>query len=243
MGAAFPPNPATSRPGTIRAGRRRLTTATPDQVRDTARSTHLSSVIAARHARLHRRRLAVAVAVAVALAATVHTGWRAEAARQRWGTTQTAVVAVTSLAAGDVIGLGAVTTVELPAIAVPATAVTGPAAELVGRRTTAAIAAGEVVVDQRVAPPGASATTARLDDRQRAVALSTSGPTPALNPGDLVDVVAVDGPYSARTVASAVEVVAVDPAGGSITVVVPATDVAELVAAVVTATVVPVVRR
>lgn len=243
MGALVPPGTGPGPARLRRVGRRNRAAATADDVRATARSSHLAVVIAARHARLQRRRLAVAAAVAVALAATVHTGWRAEAERQRWGPTRAAVVAVTDLPAGEVIAAGSLATVELPVAAVPASAVAGPAADVVGRRTTSAMGAGEVVVDHRLAPPGASATTARLGDGQRAVALSTTGPTPALSPGDLVDVVAVDGPYSARTVAGAAEVVAVDPSGASVTVVVSAADAAEVVAASVTATVVPVVRR
>jgi Flp pilus assembly protein CpaB len=80
-----------------------------------------------------------------------------------------------------------------------------PAAETEGRVVTEPIAAGEVVVESRLAPGGAGGTTALLPAGTRAIAVPSTLGTPPLEIGDHVDLLAT---LEARAVARDAVVVA-----------------------------------
>jgi len=159
---------------------------------------------------------AVAGAAALAAMQASAVAADAEAARDSWGRGVDVVVAARDLAAGQRVGEGDVRVESRPAAVVPGSAVDDPP---LGRVVTAAMAAGEVVVADRVAPAGLSAAAARIPDGWRAVAVPAGGlgaVTPPLVVGDRVDLLAPD------VVAEDAVVVAV--ADDAVTVAVPAAD-------------------
>lgn len=110
----------------------------------------------------------------------------AEDARAAWGRSVTVLVATRDLEAGDRLDQGSVRHEDHPAPLVPDGALT----ELPERaRVATPVLAGEVVREERLAPAGASALSARLPPGTRAVAIPVDpGTTPALEAGDLVEV-------------------------------------------------------
>jgi Flp pilus assembly protein CpaB len=117
---------------------------------------------------------------------------RADAASDRWGASRTVLVATGPLEIGRELETGDVRTAEWPAALVPPDAVTG---ESVGRVAVAAIGAGEVLVERRLAPDALRGAAALLPPGTRALAVPDIAGGLALRPGDLVDVLAVVDPF------------------------------------------------
>ena len=166
----------------------------------------------------------------VATALTV--GWvvssivaEADRARTAWGTTEIVAVAIHEIAAGEPLDSGDIDLVERPVTLIP----DGALRELpLDQVASAAIAAGEVVVEARLAPLGLTGLAAILPPASRAVAVPVDvGLAPPLVVGDRVDVLvaltpeaAGDGPPGFVVAAGAL-VVSVDE--GAVTVAVSAT--------------------
>lgn len=186
----------------------------------------------ARRARrsLALRWVAVAAAAGAVAVSARSVGAEAVAAREAWGAGVAVAVATGDLDAGEVVGAGDVRVEERPAAVVPEGALTEPP---VGRTVTAAVLAGEVLVEARVAPGGVRGVAALVPRGWLAVAVPTSSsgfgtPSPPLDVGDRVDVLAPD------PVAENALVVAVGE--DAVTIAVPARDagaVAEAVAVAV----------
>ncbi|WP_134767053.1 SAF domain-containing protein [Nocardioides sp. 1609] len=159
----------------------------------------------ARRALLRRRRplaaLLAAVAVAAGLAAT-----RAEPPPA-----VTVTVAARDLPAGEVVHERDLTTVELPADAVPA----GLAAAATGRVLAAPVSRGEPLTEVRLV--GAGMTAGRPDLVAVPVRLPDAGAVALLRVGDVVDLVAADPQAgTASTVAPDATVLAL-PAADDVT--------------------------
>lgn len=139
--------------------------------------------------------------------------------------TEPTLVAARDVPAGQVLGAEDVTVTDWPASVRPASALAGPDA-VVGRRTIAAVAAGEPISQLRVVGPSALAGTG---DGQVAVLLPQDPLAKAgmLRSGDHVDVVGLDGD-TARTLVSAAPVLTVTEESGLL-IAVPS-DTAALVA-------------
>ena len=160
------------------------------------------------------------LAIATGLAVSTVTG-RAEAAFERYGTSQRVAVAARDLVAGETIGRGDVELREVPSGLVPDGALDEIPA---GQTVRAPVYAGEVVVAARLAPLGLRGTAALLPTGARAIAVPVDAATGlALDIGDSVDVlvaldpsVAADEP--AVTVARGAVVVAVGEASVTIAV-------------------------
>ena len=182
---------------------------------------------------LRRHRLAywaVAITLVVATGFTVaSTTARAERARDAYGSTVAVLVTRTDLAAGALIEPDDVTLTELPSALVPE----GPAVAAVGRRASAALVTGEVVLESRLAPANRSAVAARLPAGTRGVAVPVRAAAPPTEVGDRVDVLASLDPVSypdrpgTRVVSTGVAVVSVDD--DATTVAVPLDDLSTVV--------------
>lgn len=164
--------------------------------------------------------LTVAIGLGAAAASLVA---RAEDVRREWGTTVEVLVARRSLAAGQPVRSRDVELVARPVALVPTSAVRSLPQGAVAR---AAVAAGEVIVAERLAPVGLRGVAAMLPAGTRAMAVPVEpGSTPPLTPGDRVEVIVALPPESAGSGApgfallSDALVVAVDEA--SVTVAVP----------------------
>ena len=135
-----------------------------------------------------RRAIVVVTAVvtAVAVSSVVRS---AEQTRSRWADTRPVAVAEHDLAPGDVVDAGAVVVRQMPTAAVA-----GAASDVVplGAVVRYPIAAGEPVIDDRLAPQGLTGVAALVPAGHRAVAVA-KGPagTPPVHPGDRVDLVAL----------------------------------------------------
>jgi len=135
-----------------------------------------------------RRAIVVVTAVvtAVAVSSVVRS---AEQTRSRWADTRPVAVAEHDLVPGDVVDAGAVVVRQMPTAAVA-----GAASDVVplGAVVRYPIAAGEPVIDDRLAPQGLTGVAALVPAGHRAVAVA-KGPagTPPVHPGDRVDLVAL----------------------------------------------------
>lgn len=135
-----------------------------------------------------RRAIVVVTAVvtAVAVGSVVRS---AEQTRSRWADTRPVAVAEHDLAPGEVVDAGAVVVRQMPIAAVA-----GAASDVVplGAVVRYPIAAGEPVIDDRLAPQGLTGVAALVPAGHRAVAVA-KGPagTPPVHPGDRVDLVAL----------------------------------------------------
>ncbi|MDY7101399.1 MAG: SAF domain-containing protein [Actinomycetota bacterium] len=170
--------------------------------------------------------LALTTAWAVARAET-----RARAAEARWEL-RTLPVAAVDLAAGVTIGPDDVRTADLPALVVPAGSV--PAAEMVGRSVRTDIAAGEVLIESRLAPTGVSGPAALLAADEVGVSVARTVTTPPLAEGDRVDVVVGRDPFGAGLTEVSVAVhgaVVLVVADDAVTLAVPARDAPAVVGA------------
>jgi Flp pilus assembly protein CpaB len=161
---------------------------------------------------------------ALTVGAALATGWLvssivadAEAVRAAWGAGETVAVARHDIEAGAPVEAGDVELVERPRALVPDDAVHDLAD---GQVASAAIAAGEVVVADRLAPLGLRGVAATLPPGARAVAIPVEpGQAPPLTVGDHVDVLvalapeaAGDGPPGFVVAAGAVVVAVEDTA-------------------------------
>lgn len=132
----------------------------------------------------------------------------AQSARARWGAGVPTVVVLADIAAGEPIGESDVEVRDLPAAARPASAMGSLPAGAVARVD---LVAGEPVVAARLAPAGASPTSARLPAGTRGIAVAYDRGLP-LWIGDRVDVLVTVDADTARptlTLARAAPVVAV----------------------------------
>lgn len=130
--------------------------------------------------------LGLAVATGLVVVSLVSS---ADAARQRWGRARPVAVATRDLAPGDVVDASVVEVRRLPEAAVtPAALAEAPSGSVVRQ----AVAAGEPLVAERLAPQGLTGVAALVPAGHRAVAIPT-GPLapPPLTIGDRVDVLAV----------------------------------------------------
>lgn len=189
--------------------------------------------------RLRRSPLAwwvVSIVLALTTAAVVDAALATGRRQQAAGATAPVQVAARSIGAGEALGPGDVTVRRLPLAALPdADRVLDP----IGRVATVDLAAGEVLLEARLAPVATSATAARLPAGSRALAVpATASTTPPLEAGDLVDVLATfdvagtaDGPEQTTaaptvTVVEGASVVAADE--DAVTVAVPAAEAPRL---------------
>jgi len=126
------------------------------------------------------------------VAATVQ---QADQARVAWGESTTVLVAARDLLAGERLDGDNTRLVEHPVPLVPDGALTARPED---GRVTAAVFAGEVLREERLAPRGASEMAARLPHGTRAVAIPVEpGTTPPLTAGDLVEVLVALPPEAA----------------------------------------------
>lgn len=130
----------------------------------------------------------------------------AAAAADRYGGLRPALVATTDLEPGAVLGPGDTELREVPAAFLPDGALSGPAD---GAVLTAAVVAGEALVEARLAPAGTSPVAALLPPGTRGVAVPTGPGALRLRVGDVVDVLATF--ETAVTVAVDAPVVDVGP--------------------------------
>ncbi len=151
-------------------------------------------------------RWAVAVVLAVCAGAlTAATVSRAEAARAAYGETALVPVATADLSVGDTVGAGDVATRPLPVGLVPEGAATDP----VGRVVTEPVAAGEVLLERRLAGSG-TGVSALLGPGRRAVAVPLEAAPGGVIVGDRVDL------YSPATATTSSELAAAARGGGGV---------------------------
>lgn len=193
----------------------------PTLPRPASAPRHLPSLRRVRR-RLGSRRWWVLAALAALLAGATVARLTNEAAAQaaRWGAGRQVMVATRSLDAGAEIGPGDVELVERPTAMVPAT----PAEDPLGRRLSHPVLAGEVVVEERLAPAGSGAVAARLPAATVGLAVPHDGRGLRLAVGDHVDVLATFEPEAAGSadptfpVARAAQVVDVTDEGVTVAV-------------------------
>jgi Flp pilus assembly protein CpaB len=140
-------------------------------------------------ARTAVRRVLVAVIAAATGLIVMATVQAAERAGERWGATRSVAVALRDLDVGETVDQMAVELRNLPAAAVSAAALT----ELpVGAVVRQPVAAGEPLVEERIAPHGLTGVAALVPAGTRAVAVPV-GPAgiPPVAVGDQVDVLAL----------------------------------------------------
>lgn len=185
-----------------------------------------------RYRRLLRRPIPFWLAALALTALTVSTVSRvsgaAAAERDRWGERRPVVVARHDLEPGD--ALRDVEVRMLPAALVPHGALRGADGQVV----TAWIGAGEVVLSERVAPGGLSATAARLPPGTRGVAVPQGVAPLPVEVGDRVDVIATLDTTSVMVSTGATVIAVGDDA---VTVAVDRVDAARVAFAVATAAV------
>jgi Flp pilus assembly protein CpaB len=137
-----------------------------------------------------RRRVWGWVAAALVAMVVVSTLDRAEHDRAAWGRSVDVVVARHDLEAGQSIVAGNAVVQRWPAALVA----DGALEEVPnGRRLAAPVRAGELLVDDRLAPPDAGPTGATLDVDEMVVSVPLGSPPAAPVPGDHVDIYAPTG--------------------------------------------------
>jgi Flp pilus assembly protein CpaB len=145
----------------------------------------------------------------------------AQAQAARFGQVRSVYVTTAPVDAGQVLADGDVERRSLPTALLPEAAV---ATDPVGRAALVPLLAGEVVVDERLAPTGLRGAAALVPAGARALAVPAGGAPVGV--GDRVDLIAtfdtVDDP--SFTVAEGAIVVAVDADAESVTVAVAADD-------------------
>ena len=151
---------------------------------------------------LHRRRTrwTITAICAVALSiASMNTIGAAQRARSRWGDTTAVAIAARSIAPGEVIGAGDIELVDRPNAVIPDGAVTDDA---IGRTAIAAIPAGEMLLDLRLAPAGRDGVGALAPVGSLGFAVPIDTTTPPLAVGDRVDVFAPSATAAKATTAT-----------------------------------------
>lgn len=184
----------------------------------------LSPVRLGLHLRRHPRLWWLAVAACALTAGTITSslGRRAEQAQAAWGDTAPVLVVSRNLAPGAPVGLDDVEVVDRPIATIPHTALHALPR---GAVTLAAVFAGEVLVEGRLAPSGLHGVAAMLPAGTRAVAIPRDPATaPPLAVGDRVDVLVALPPEAAGNgppgfaLAAGAMVVAVDEAAVTVAV-------------------------
>lgn len=167
----------------------------------------------------------------------------ARAAAARWGRPVSVVVTARPIAVGRRLRPGDLRVARFPAPLVP------PGSShrldpLVGRVVAAPMGAGEPVLSVRLAHRARTTTQVTIGAGRRAVTLAAEAATPALGPGDVVDLVAArgpaDGPGPEGVVAAAAVVLRADDR--RITVTVRSTEVRAVARAIVSGPVLLVLR-
>jgi Flp pilus assembly protein CpaB len=157
----------------------------------------------------------------------------ADAARHRWGTQRTIVVATVDLAPGQALGADDTRTEAWPLALVPDDALRSiPAGVVVAEP----IAAGEPLRRRRIGRADVGPVAALLPAGTRGVTLPAGDTLPPVVPGDRVDLVAAGLALDSTLVASDALVLVVDER--SVVVAVDATELAVVAGALVNATVV-----
>jgi pilus assembly protein CpaB len=171
---------------------------------------------------------------------------RADAARARWGGTQSVLVARHRLEIGDVVQTDDIEEDAWPSAVVPRSAVPS-AVDAVGRTVVEVVEPGEALLAARLAPDGLHGVAALVPSGWRALAVPVGTAALPLSVGDRIDLVAaVDGtdPNSSQSpsfvLADNALVVAVDEQ--SVTVAVPADDAPRVALGILTGSVVPALR-
>lgn len=180
-----------------------------------------------------RRHPIVGVVAVVGLAASggltlgrvaAHT--RAEAVR--YGSAVRVPVAVRTLAVGDTVGEGDVEFRRVPRAFVPA----GHAARRpVGHVVVATVVAGEVVVEDRLAPTGLHGAAALVPAGWRALAVPSGPGTPRVGRGDHVDLLAATGDGDGPSTVVGHGAVVVEVSDQAVTVALSQSDAPSLAAA------------
>jgi Flp pilus assembly protein CpaB len=172
-------------------------------------------------------------ATAAALAGVVVGGLtrRALASERAWGAGEEVVVATRDLAAGSVVRDGDTELRTVPASFAPAGALV---VDPVGRVLVTPVFRGEIVVDRRLGPDGASVVAALLPAGTLGVAVPTGPAAVPLVVGDQVDVLAAADSGAGRRVARAAIVIAVGDE--AVTVAVRETDAGAVASAVAAGT-------
>ncbi|MBU6328868.1 MAG: hypothetical protein KGR18_02815 [Acidobacteria bacterium] len=164
-----------------------------------------------RHARgrFGRRRLRSATTIAVVLLAALATArlvGEAAALRSAYGTRRRLPVARADLLVGHVVGAEDVDWRDLPVALVPS----GASPDPVGRTVRAPIMAAEVMVDQRLYGSAAAGPAGLMEGSERAVAIERDALTPAVRPGDRVDLLGGGARAATAPLARRARVLAVD---------------------------------
>lgn len=167
-------------------------------------------------ARLPRRALAwyaAAAALTLLTAGLVHGSLRrATDAEAAYGRTAPVVVVTGEVGAGDVVDGEVAEVRRWPIVLVPGGAVDA----VPDRASLVALSPGEVVLDRRLAGPGADGPAALLDRGERAVAVPVAVPGLPVEVGDRIDLVAGGvpgaGPVGDLPVTATPDVVATDAA-------------------------------
>lgn len=137
-----------------------------------------------------RRHIITAVLGLSAALLTAGSISRAQSTARIFGATTTVAVARHELAPGTELADGDLEMRSLPIAMIPA----DPASEPLGRVAKAAIMPGEVILEARLAPDGVHGPVALLGRDRVAIAIPLDGPTPKLQPGDVVDLLGSDSP-------------------------------------------------
>ena len=146
----------------------------------------------------------------------------AQARAARFGDLRTVLVTTRAVEAGQVLTAEDVAERSVPAALLPDGV---PTTEVAGRAALVPLLAGEVVVDERLAPTGLRGAAALVPPGARAIAIPAAGAPVAI--GDRVDLIATFDDGSAEpafAVAEGATVVAVDDDAEVVTVAVVAAD-------------------
>lgn len=193
--------------------------------------------------RLPRPGRRVVAAGCLTLAALLTARLAGDGARlqEAWGNTEELVVVTRPVPAGHALVAEDVERRRVPEALVPAGAVVAhpdQALPVPGRITATALVPGEILVADRLAPPGFDDGAGTGPDG-RVVAIPLDLPAPPLATGDRVDLLAA-GQGRVEVVAERSEVVGIDE--GTLSVLVEGPEVTGVVAALLNGTVVPTLR-
>ena len=159
---------------------------------------------------------------------------RAELAADRYGSVMTVPVATRSVAAGDTVHDSDVQWRRVPRACLP----NGVAARHpTGRVVVSPLVAGEVVVEDRLAPAGLRGAAALVPSGWRALAVPAGPGTPHVARGDRVDLLAAGADDTAASAVVAARALVVEVTDDAVTVAVDEGDAPALAAALARGTV------
>jgi len=177
----------------------------------------------------------LSAALAVLTAGVVHRQLAAaDRAVQAFGTRHEVVRFTTDLHMGSLIAPGDVEVDQVPLALLPRSPVVD---DPVGRTVTAAVLAGEIAVEARLAPDGLFGLAALIPPASRAVTVPTDVDL-LVQPGHRVDLISAGDTYERGRVVTDMALV-IDRGEDSITVAVPQDDVPDLIDALARGLVVP----